>query len=132
MNIQDPISDFLNQINNAYLSKKEYIIVFSSKFKLLILNLLKKENFIENYYIINDSKILKVKILLKYYGKNIPILKKIKKISKPSMRVYCNKDNIPVISNGFGRVIISTSKGLLTDLEAKKQKCGGEIICILE
>ncbi len=80
MNIQDPISDFLNQINNAYLSKKEYIIVFSSKFKLSILDLLKKENFIENYYIINDNKILKVKILLKYYSKNIPILKKITKL----------------------------------------------------
>lgn len=132
MNIQDPISDLLNQINNAYLIKKENITVFSSKFKLSILKLLKKENFIDDYDIINVDKKNKIKIKLKYYNDKIPVLKKITKISKPSIKVYCKKNKLPKVLNGFGTAIISTSKGLLTDIEAKKINIGGEVICIVE
>lgn len=133
MNIQDPISDLITQIRNGYFAKKEYIIVFSSKIKLAILNILKQEIFIDDYIIINETKNKKqIKIFLKYYGKNIPIMKKIKRISKPSLRIYSKYKLLPKIASGFGISIISTSKGLVTDKDAKQKKCGGEILCTVE
>ncbi|MCB1712139.1 MAG: 30S ribosomal protein S8, partial [Candidatus Riesia sp.] len=79
-----------------------------------------------------NEKILKAKIILKYYGKKEAILKKIIRISKPSVRIYSGYKKIPKIGNGFGLSIISTSKGIMTDKEAKIQKCGGEILCTIE
>ena len=133
MSIQDPISDLITQIRNGYLAKKDSVTVFSSKTKISILKILKNEHFIEDYILINNNeKILKVKITLKYYGKKEAILKKIIRISKPSVRIYSGYKKIPKIGNGFGLSIISTSKGIMTDKEAKNQKCGGEILCTIE
>lgn len=133
MSIQDPISDLITQIRNGYLAKKDSITVFSSKTKISILKILKNEHFIEDYILINtNEKILKAKIILKYYGKKEAILKKIIRISKPSVRIYSSYKKIPKVGNGFGLSIISTSKGIMTDKEAKIQKCGGEILCTIE
>lgn len=133
MNIQDPISDLITQIRNGYLAKKEYIITYSSKIKLAILTVMKNEFFITDYEILPDiNNKTKVKIFLKYYGKKQPIMKKISRQSKPSIRMYSKYKTIPRIANGFGISIISTSSGIMTDKEARKRKCGGEILCTIE
>lgn len=133
MSLQDPISDLLVQIKNGYLAKKEYIIVFSSKFKLSLLSLLRRESFIHDYVLVNENpKISKVKIFLKYYGNQIPVMRQVKKVSKPSIRCYSKKNNLPKVLNGFGIAVISTSVGLLTDKEARELGHGGEVICTIE
>ena len=133
MTIQDPISDLLTQIRNGYLAKKDNIIISSSKIKLAIIKILKNEHFIEDYNIIDtDNKKIKTKIILKYYGKKQAILKKITRISKPSVRIYSSYKKIDKITTGFGISIISTSKGIMTHKDAKNQKCGGEILCTVE
>jgi len=133
MTIQDPISDLLIKIKNGYSAKKNYIIIYSSKIKINILKILKEEAFLNDYIVFDaDSKKPKIKIILKYYGKKIPILKNIKRISKPSVRIYKKYKNIPKILNGFGIAIISTPIGLLTDKKARELKHGGEIICTVE
>ena len=131
MNIQDPIADLITQIRNGYLAKKDNITLFNSKIKIAILEILKREFFIEDYYLTTNDK-FKVKIILKYYGKKIPILKKITRVSKPSIRIYEQYKHLPKIANGFGISIISTSYGLMTDKEARKKQCGGEILCTVE
>lgn len=130
MNIQDPISDFLTRIRNGYSAKKDFIIVNSSKIRIAILKILKEESFLNDYTNINENK--EIKIYLKYYGKKIPILKKITRISKPSVRIYSKSKDIPKILNGFGIAIISTPIGLLTDKKARQLGHGGEIICTIE
>lgn len=133
MNIQDPISDLLVQIKNGCTAKKKEIEVNSSKIKINIIKILKKENYIENFEIINtDIKKIKIKIKLKYYDKDISVIKKIVRISKPGNKIYCKKNKIPKILNGFGLAIISTSSGILTDNEARKLGQGGEILCTIE
>lgn len=130
MNMQDPISDFLTRIRNGYSAKKDFIIVDSSKIRIALLKILKEESFLNDYININENK--KIKIYLKYYGKKIPILKKITRISKPSVRIYSKSKNMPKILNGFGIAIISTPIGLLTDKKARQLGHGGEIICTIE
>jgi len=133
MSMQDPVSDLLTQIRNGYLAKKEYIIVFSSKLKVSIVDLLKRECFLDDYFIVDkDDKRSKIKIILKYYGNSIPVIKKIVRVSKPSMRVYSKKNVLPKVLNGFGVAIISTSVGLLADREARKLGHGGEVLCTVE
>lgn len=132
MNIQDPVSDLITQIRNAYIAKKDEITIYGSKIKIAILKILKKELFIEDYSIINEEKKIKIKILLKYFGKKQPIMKKITRISKPSKRIYCNNQQIQKFANNFGITIISTSQGIITNKEAKEKNCGGEILCTIE
>ncbi|AZP36208.1 30S ribosomal protein S8 [Candidatus Annandia adelgestsuga] len=129
MNIQDPISDMINRISNNQKIKKKKVIMFYSKFKSSISKILKEEGYIEDYNIINKKnkkKILEIK--LKYFKKK-SVIHNIKRISKPSLRVYKNKKNLPKIISGFGIAIISTSKGVMTDHKARKYGLGGEIIC---
>ncbi len=133
MSIQDPISDLLIQIKNGYLSKKKSIIVFSSKFKIALIDILKKEFFIDRYVVIKkDIKKPKVEIFLKYYGFKKPILRNVKRISKASLRIYSKKKYLFKYLNGFNTIIISTSAGLMTDKEAIKLGYGGEVLCVIE
>lgn len=133
MTMQDPISDLITQLRNGYLAKKDTIIIYMSKTKLAIIQILKKEYFINDYKIIDYStNIKKIEIYLKYYGKKIPIMKKISRVSKPSIRIYYKNKNIPIISNGFGITILSTSHGIITNKEAKEKNTGGEILCTVE
>ncbi len=124
MNIQDPISNMLTNIRNGQLSKKKSILIFYSKIKESILKILLNEGFIKNYKLINN----KIIIILKYFLNN-PVITKIKKISKPSLRIYKSYKDIPIIMSGLGICIVSTSLGILTGKEAIKLKVGGEIIC---
>ncbi|ADM89811.1 putative 30S ribosomal subunit protein S8 [Candidatus Zinderia insecticola CARI] len=126
MNLSDPIADMFTRIRNAQIVKKNIVWIPYSKIKKNILIIFKKEGYIYNFKHIKN--ILEVK--LKYYF-NKPVIKKIKRISKPGLRIYKKKNNIPYIINGLGTVILSTSKGLLTDKQARKNNIGGELICYI-
>ncbi len=128
MSMQDPISDMLTNIRNAQLSKKLNISIFYSKIKESILNILFNEGYICNYRFYYFNKIKKILINLKYFLNN-PVISKIKRISKPGLRIYKNYKNLPSIISGLGIFIISTSLGILSDKNARKFKVGGEIIC---
>lgn len=133
MSIHDPISNLLTVIRNGYLAKKKNVIVHSSNLLISIVNLLSNERFLDSYLLIKDDcKKPKIKIFLKYFNKDFPMIRKITRISKPGFRVYKSKDNIPVVSNGFGLAVISTSLGLLTDKKARKLGVGGELLFIVE
>ena len=133
MTIQDPISDLLTQIRNGYSARKDFIVVYSSKLKVSLVDLLKNEFFLKDYIILDqDSKKPRLKIFLRYYGKNMPILRRIVRISKSSVKIYKSCKSLPKVSNGFGIAVVSTSLGLLTDKKARELGVGGEILCIVE
>lgn len=124
----DPIADMLVRIKNSIMARHKEVRIPHSKMKEKIAEILKKEGFIENYEVIGE--IPKKEILIKfkiYKGKNA--ITDLKRISKPGRRIYVGKDEIPWVMNGLGIAIISTSKGLLTDREARKNKIGGEVVC---
>ncbi|MEO0231504.1 MAG: 30S ribosomal protein S8 [candidate division WOR-3 bacterium] len=124
----DPIADMLTRIKNSIMAGHKEVKVPHSKMKEKIAGILKREGFIEDYEVIGE--IPKKEILIKfkiYKGKNA--ITELKRISKPGRRIYVDKDEIPWVMNGLGIAIISTSKGLLTDREARKNKIGGEVIC---
>ena len=128
MSMHDPISDLLSQINNAYGRFKNELLVPASSKKQALLELLAKEGYIEKITIEEDQKKPYIKIFLKYYeGK--PVIRELKRISKPGLRSYSDHKNLPQVKGGLGVAIISTSKGLLTDRHAREQGVGGELLC---
>ncbi|CAL4324637.1 30S ribosomal protein S8 [Buchnera aphidicola (Thelaxes suberi)] len=127
MSMQDPISDMLTRIRNAQNANKIAVSMPCSKLKLSISEVLKEEGYINNFEIQNGN-IKLLKIFLKYFNGK-PVVDLIKRVSKPGLRIYEKKNNIPKIMEGLGIVIISTSKGIMTDRKARKMGIGGEIIC---
>ena len=126
--MHDPISDLLSQINNAYGRFKNELLVPASSKKQALLELLAKEGYIEKIAIEEDPKKPYIKIFLKYYeGK--PVIRELKRISKPGLRRYSDHKTLPQVKGGLGVAIISTSKGLLTDRQAREQGVGGELLC---
>lgn len=129
MSMQDPISDMLTRIRNGQKSNKFLVTMPSSNLKLSISNVLKKEGYIENYDIKGKIK-PKLEIILKYFqGKGV--IENIQRISRPGLRIYKNKNNLPKVISGLGIAILSTSKGVITDYQARKLGIGGEIICYI-
>ena len=129
MSLTDPIGDMFSRIRNGQMRLLASINVPASNFRLQILEVLKSEGYISNFFIEkkeNNKKTLKVD--LKYYEGN-PVIKEIKRVSKPGRRIYSRADSIPKIQNGLGLAIISTPKGVMSDNEARKNNIGGEIIC---
>ena len=129
MSLTDPIGDMFSRIRNGQMRLLASINVPASNFRLQILEVLKSEGYISNFFIEkkeNNKKTLKVD--LKYYEGN-PVIKEIKRVSKPGRRIYSRADSIPKIQNGLGLAIISTTKGVMSDNEARKNNIGGEIIC---
>ena len=129
MTLTDPIGDMFSRIRNGQLRSLNSIIVPSSKFRKNILEILKNEGYISDYFIektLNNKTTLKVS--LKYYEGD-PVIKEIKRISKPGRRVYSRANSIPKVMNGLGLAILSTSKGVMSDTEARKKNIGGEVIC---
>jgi small subunit ribosomal protein S8 len=129
MVMTDPIADFLTRIRNACMANYERVDVPSSKMKLSIAQVLKEEGYIKNYKLVKDKRQGTLRVYLRYDDKNVPIIGGLERISKPSCRIYVRHDKIPYVLNGYGTAILSTSKGLLTDREARKQKIGGELLC---
>ncbi len=129
MTLTDPVGDMFSRIRNGQLRQLKTIDVPSSNFRLKILEVLKQEGFILNFFIEKIEKNKKVlKVDLKYY-EGMPVIREIKRISKPGRRVYSRATSVPKIQNGLGLAILSTSKGVMSDTEARKNKIGGEIIC---
>ena len=129
MTMTDPIADMLTRIRNAIMASYDTVEVPSSKMKINIVKVMKFEGYIRNYKIVKESKQDIVVIYLKYSEDKSPVIKGLKKISKPSCRIYSRCKKIPKVLNGLGINIISTSKGVMTDREARKMGLGGEIIC---
>ncbi len=125
----DPIADMLTRIRNANKARHERVDIPASKLKVNIAKILKDEGYIKNYNLVKDSKQGILQVFLKYGSKGDRVISELKRVSKPSLRVYVNKDNIPLTRGGFGSAVLSTSKGILSAEEAKRQGVGGEIIC---
>jgi len=131
MTMTDPIADMLTRIRNALKASHEQVDMPSSKIKISIAKVLKAEGYVRNFKIISDGRHSLIRVFLKYDENGAPVIGGVKRVSKPSCRVYAGYDEIPKVLNGYGVNIISTSKGLLTDREARKMRVGGEILCSL-
>lgn len=128
MPVTDPIADFLTRIRNAVKAKKKYVEVPSSLMKKNLTEILKDSSFITGYEIIEDNKQNVLRIQLKYI-QGTPSISGLKRVSTPGLRIYAGKDNLPKVLNGLGIAVISTSKGLMTEKQAKKEAVGGEVLC---
>jgi small subunit ribosomal protein S8 len=129
MSMTDPISDFLTRIRNAIKAEKKSVDIPASNLKIGIAEILKNANFIIDYSVIEtESKKRFISIKLKYNG-GLSVIEGLKRISRPGIRRYTDAENLPRVRNGLGIAIISTSKGLLTDKQARSQKIGGEVMC---
>ena len=131
MQITDPIADMLTRIRNANSSKHETVSVPSSKMKLAIAKILLDEGYISGYEVIEDGLQGVIKITLKYGANKTKVITGLKRVSKPGLRVYAGKDELPRVLRGLGIAIISTSKGIMTDKEARKNKVGGEVLAFI-
>ena len=129
MTMTDPIADMLTRIRNANVVKHETVDVPASNIKKEIARILLEEGFVRGYDVIEDGKQGIIRIQLKYGQSGERVISGLKRISKPGMRVYAANQEIPKVLNGLGISIISTSKGILTDKQARKENVGGEVIC---
>ena len=127
MSLSDPIGDMLARIKNAQVRNHSKVSLPSSKFKAKIADVLKSEGFIIDYKIYDDKK-PSIEINLKYSSGN-PVINTIERISKPGRRIFSSASSLPKINNGLGIAIVSTPQGVMTDVDARKKKLGGEIIC---
>jgi len=127
----DPISDMLTRIRNAVNAKQKFVIVPFSKFKMEILDVIKKAGYIDNIEVkgVGDGFGNIIRIKLKYSDSGKSIISGLKKVSKPGRRIYVSKDNLPVVLGGLGIAVVSTSQGVMTNIDAKKKNLGGEVIC---
>jgi small subunit ribosomal protein S8 len=128
MSLSDPIGDMIARIKNAQVRNHKLVELPSSNFKIKISEILKSEGYIIDYKVIDDSKKPVLSINLKYHSGN-PVISTIERVSKPGRRIFSRAESLPKINNGLGIAIISTPKGVMTDVDARKKKVGGEIIC---
>ena len=129
MTMSDPIADMLTRIRNANTAKHDTVDVPSSKMKVAIAGILVDEGYIEKYDLIDEGNFKTIHITMKYDGvKKDKIISGIKRISKPGLRIYAGKDNIPYVLGGLGIAILSTNLGILTDKEAREKQVGGEVL----
>ena len=132
MTMSDPIADMLTRIRNANTAKHDTVDVPSSKMKVAIADILEKEGYITKYEFVEDGNFKTIRITLKYGAdKNEKIITGIKRISKPGLRVYAGKDELPRVLGGLGIAILSTNQGIITDKEARKLQVGGEVLAFV-
>ena len=131
MQITDPIADMLTRIRNANTAKHETVSVPASKVKVAIAKILLDEGYISGYDVIEDGLQGVIKITLKYGANKTKVITGLKRVSKPGLRVYAGKDELPRVLRGLGIAIISTSKGIMTDKEARKNHVGGEVLAFV-
>jgi small subunit ribosomal protein S8 len=129
MSMSDPIADMLTRMRNGIIASFDTVDVPSSKLKINIAKILKSEGFIKNYKVIADKKQGLIRIFLKYDENGEPVIGGLKRVSRSSCRVFAKKDKVPMVLNGFGVNVLSTSKGVMTDKQARKLGIGGEILC---
>ena len=128
MSIADPIGDMITRIRNAQLRALNKVTIPSSKFRARILDVLKQEGYISNYKTMSENKKESLLVDLKY-SNGLPVIKEIKRVSKPGRRIYAKASSISKIQNGLGLAIVSTSMGIMSDNDARTKNIGGEIIC---
>ncbi len=131
MVVTDPIADMLTRIRNVLMNNGETVDIPLSQMKVAIARVLRKEGYIRNFKIIKNEKPPKIRIYLKYGPNNEKIINSLKRVSKPSARVYVKRKDIPIIKNGLGIAILSTSKGVMSSKEAYKRGVGGEVLCYI-
>jgi len=128
MSMTDPIADMLTRIRNAQGVEKADVVMPSSKLKIAIAQVLKEEGYIESFSVVSSGARAELKIELKYYAGR-PVIERIERISKPGLRVYKGRHDIPRVMNGLGVAIVSTPQGVMTDRKARTAGVGGEVLC---
>jgi len=129
MSLTDPLSNLITNIKNAVRAKKETVDVPASRLGQKILEICKNDGYIEDFRLLKDNKQGILKIYLKYEKNKKPAITDFKRVSKPGLRIYVEHDEVPRVLSGLGIAMISTSKGVMTDREARKHKIGGEVLC---
>lgn len=129
MAVTDPIADMLTRIRNSLERGHEKVDMPSSKMKLEIARVLKKEGYIKDFRVMKDEHRAVLKVILKYVSENKGAITTLRRVSRPGRRIYVGSDEIPSVLNGLGLAILSTPKGVLTDGEARREKVGGELLC---
>jgi small subunit ribosomal protein S8 len=130
MSMTDPIADMLTRIRNAQLIERATVLMPSSKVKIAIAKVLKDEGYIDGYKVAGEEGKPQLEIALRYYAGR-PVIEKIERVSKPGLRIYKGKDDIPRVMNGLGIAVVSTSRGVMTDRAARAAGVGGEVLCIV-
>ena len=128
MSLSDPIGDMIARVKNAQARNHKKVELPSSNFKSKIADILKNEGFIKDFNVTGEEKKPILSLELKYHSGN-PVISNFERVSKPGRRIFSSADSLPKINNGLGIAIVSTPKGVMTDMDARKQKIGGEIIC---
>jgi small subunit ribosomal protein S8 len=131
MVMTDPIADLLTRIRNANTAKHEIVEVPSSNIKKAIVNILLQEGYIKDIEEYNDGVVPMMRLALKYGSTKDRVITGLRRISKPGLRVYCSKEEVPKVLNGLGVAVISTSNGIVTDRDARKLGVGGEVLCYI-
>lgn len=129
MSMTDPIADLLSRIRNAHLAKHDRLDVPTSKIKVELCRILKEEGFIRNFRVMEAEPVATLRILLRYNREGDPAIRSIERVSRPGRRVYLGADDVKPVRNGMGVSIVSTSRGLITDRQAREQRMGGELLC---
>ena len=129
MSLIDPVGDMITRIRNAQMRTLNKVTIPSSKFRAKILDVLKQEGYISNYTVSSDQGNKSSLVINLKYSNGSPVIKEIKRVSKPGRRIYARATSIPKIQNGLGLAIVSTSIGIMSDNDAREKKVGGEIIC---
>jgi small subunit ribosomal protein S8 len=130
MSMSDPVADMLTRIRNGQMVEKASIKMPSSKIKLAIAQVLQDEGYIDGFVRRDNNGLPELEVVLKYYAGR-PVIEKIERISKPGLRVYKGRDDLPRVMNGLGVAIVSTSQGVMTDRKARSLGVGGEVLCVV-
>lgn len=130
MSMTDPVADMLTRIRNAQMATKMSVSMPSSKLKLAIAKVLKDEGYIEDFAVRENGAKPELDVALKYYD-GYPVIERIDRVSRPGLRVYKSKDDLPRVMNGLGVAIVSTPKGVMTDRQARAGNMGGEVLCVV-
>ena len=130
MSMSDPVADMLTRIRNAQSAEKTEVVMPSSKLKVAIASVLKDEGYVDGFAVREDAGKAQLSIALKYYAGR-PVIDRIERVSRPGLRIYKGKEDIPKVMNGLGVAILSTSHGVMTDRKARATGVGGEVLCVV-
>jgi len=130
MSMTDPIADLLTRIRNAQLARKTEVSVSSSKLKQALVKVLQDEGYVAGFNVVNDGAKATLSIELKYF-EGRPVIDRLERVSRPGLRIYRGRDDLPKVMNGLGVAIVSTSRGVMTDRAARASGVGGEVLCIV-
>ena len=129
MAVTDPIADMLTRIRNAHLARHEHVLIPASKLKLEIAKVLKGQGYIQKYDLVDDKRHGQIRVHLRYDQDGKPVITGLRRVSRPGMRIYVDAKRVPRVMGGLGISVLSTSRGVLTDRDARRQRVGGEVIC---